>query len=320
MLRRTVRHGHLGTHLARPTARRRLARSAHRHAAGRPGLDPAAARRPPRHLPGGRVAPRDRPQHPVASAPSPCWPGCSAWSPTTWWRARPTRGQGDRLPLVVTRWTEVEHQLALLARDLWWLDGADGAVEAADRSVSDRVLGEWDVVLGKLAGTVRDPAEVAAVAEARADRPSASRAPMRRWASIAVCTVLLALGLGVRLHGLDDSPMQFHSTRSTALGDHRPVDLPRPDRARRRCRSHPCAPGGVVGRAARSAGHREHRGHAVPGDGRGEPLGRRRVVVGRLRCRRPPAVLDLGSVHGPRRAGHRPGPVPVPPARHQGRP
>src|SRR5215210_3690942 len=29
--------------------------------------------------------------------------------------------KADRLPLVVARWTEVEHRLALLERDLWWL-------------------------------------------------------------------------------------------------------------------------------------------------------------------------------------------------------
>ena len=30
--------------------------------------------------------------------------------------------KSDRLPVVVARWTEVEHQLALLQRDLWWID------------------------------------------------------------------------------------------------------------------------------------------------------------------------------------------------------
>jgi len=75
--------------------------------------------------------------------------------------------KSDRLPLVVTRWTEVEHQLALLARDLWWLDGADGATEAPPRRVVDQVLGEWDATLAKLADAVHDATEVAAVAAAR---------------------------------------------------------------------------------------------------------------------------------------------------------
>ena len=68
--------------------------------------------------------------------------------------------KSDRLPLVVARWTEVEHQLALLARDLGWLDGA-AAAEA------DRVLGAWEADLAKLAAVVADPAEAAAVTDAR---------------------------------------------------------------------------------------------------------------------------------------------------------
>ena len=72
--------------------------------------------------------------------------------------------KSDRLPLVVTRWTEVEHQLALLHRDVWWLDGGSGAV---DRTMAEEVLGQWEVTLTKLADRVLDPADVAAVAEAR---------------------------------------------------------------------------------------------------------------------------------------------------------
>ena len=75
--------------------------------------------------------------------------------------------KSDRLPLVVTRWTEVEHQLALLARDLWWLDGADGAAGPAPRALVDQVLGEWDTVLSKLADALHDPAESSLVAAAR---------------------------------------------------------------------------------------------------------------------------------------------------------
>ncbi len=60
--------------------------------------------------------------------------------------------KADRLPLVVARWTEVEHQLALLARDLEWLD--DGA---GDRAATERVLARWEADLAKLAAAVREP-------------------------------------------------------------------------------------------------------------------------------------------------------------------
>ncbi len=73
--------------------------------------------------------------------------------------------KSDRLPLVVTRYTEVEHQLALLARDLWWIDGGGGA--APDAVTTDGVLGDWEVRLGKLADRVADAEGVVAVAEAR---------------------------------------------------------------------------------------------------------------------------------------------------------
>lgn len=65
----------------------------------------------------------------------------------------------DRLPLVVARWTEIEHTLSLLARDLWWLDR--GAPD------SSQILTEWEATLAKLSPTVLDPGEAAAVAEAR---------------------------------------------------------------------------------------------------------------------------------------------------------
>jgi transcriptional regulator with XRE-family HTH domain len=68
--------------------------------------------------------------------------------------------KADRLPLVVARWTEVEHQLALLAKDLHWLDGAPAAE-------AEEVLAPWEPILAKLAATVLDPGEAAAVAEAR---------------------------------------------------------------------------------------------------------------------------------------------------------
>lgn len=70
--------------------------------------------------------------------------------------------KADRLPLVVARWTEVEHQLTLLARDLEWLD-----VVAGDRPTAERVLARWEAELAKLAAAVREPGEASLVAEAR---------------------------------------------------------------------------------------------------------------------------------------------------------
>lgn len=78
------------------------------------------------------------------------------------------RAKADRLPLVVARWTDVEHRLGLLARDLWWLDGADGAVEPAPAAAVERVLAGWDVVLAEVAERLHEPSERAAVADARA--------------------------------------------------------------------------------------------------------------------------------------------------------
>ncbi len=73
--------------------------------------------------------------------------------------------KSDRLPLVVARWTEVEHRLALLRRDLWWLDGEAGAHPAPD--AADAVLLEWEVTLAKLAARVVDAEGTQAVADAR---------------------------------------------------------------------------------------------------------------------------------------------------------
>ena len=75
--------------------------------------------------------------------------------------------KSDRLPAVVARWTEVEHQLELLRRDLWWLDGADGAGPVADERTVAVVLDGWTSLLGKLDAVVVDPAERASLASAR---------------------------------------------------------------------------------------------------------------------------------------------------------
>lgn len=75
--------------------------------------------------------------------------------------------KSDRLPAVVARWTEAEHQLELLRRDLWWLDGAEGAAPAASARTVALVLEGWEVALRKLAGAVADPAELATIEAAR---------------------------------------------------------------------------------------------------------------------------------------------------------
>lgn len=72
--------------------------------------------------------------------------------------------KSDRLPLVVNRWTEVEHQLALLDRDLWWLDGGSGGSPGSE--VAERVLIEWEVALSKLASRTVDRPGVEALAAA----------------------------------------------------------------------------------------------------------------------------------------------------------
>ncbi|HMJ75863.1 MAG TPA: helix-turn-helix transcriptional regulator [Iamia sp.] len=73
--------------------------------------------------------------------------------------------KADRLPLVVTRHTEVEHQLALMEVDLAWVEGPDAVV--ADHRVAEAVRQRWRTTLAKLAGTVVDPAETAELERAR---------------------------------------------------------------------------------------------------------------------------------------------------------
>lgn len=58
--------------------------------------------------------------------------------------------KADRLPLVAARHTEVELQLALLERDLRWLESAPEAMAA-------RVLGSWRGELAALAQRTYDP-------------------------------------------------------------------------------------------------------------------------------------------------------------------
>lgn len=71
--------------------------------------------------------------------------------------------KADRLPVVVARWTEVEHQVALLDRDLWWA-ARPGAMTGSE---TDALLDRWESTLAKLADAVLDPGEMKAVAAAR---------------------------------------------------------------------------------------------------------------------------------------------------------
>jgi transcriptional regulator with XRE-family HTH domain len=75
--------------------------------------------------------------------------------------------KADRLPLVAARHTEVELQLALLCRDLEWLDAS------VDRRAP--VLAGWADRLLRLAATAHDERESAALADA-ADRVRRLRA------------------------------------------------------------------------------------------------------------------------------------------------
>ena len=70
----------------------------------------------------------------------------------------------DRLPLVTARHTEVELQLALLRRDLTWLESAPPAL-ARD------VVGRWRHDLGQLERATADPAQRALVRSALDDLP-----------------------------------------------------------------------------------------------------------------------------------------------------
>ena len=69
--------------------------------------------------------------------------------------------KAERLPVVVPRYTEVEHQLELLANDLAWLERAESA------DVEHLLVEQWDVRLAALATGAHDRSERAAVEEAR---------------------------------------------------------------------------------------------------------------------------------------------------------
>jgi len=68
--------------------------------------------------------------------------------------------KAERLPVVTARYTEVEHQLALLERDLAWLERIGGTPDRA-------VLAEWDARLLALVAVTHDPHERTLLADAR---------------------------------------------------------------------------------------------------------------------------------------------------------
>jgi transcriptional regulator with XRE-family HTH domain len=70
--------------------------------------------------------------------------------------------KAERLPVVVARYTEVEHQLALMDADLVWL-GRPGALPAGE---TGRLIATWVDRLRALKDVTHDPSERAAVAEA----------------------------------------------------------------------------------------------------------------------------------------------------------
>ena len=74
--------------------------------------------------------------------------------------------KAERLPLVTARFTEVELQLALLQRDLGWLQQLAGQPNAD--TISERVHNDWQAQLGRMTAETFDPSERRLLAEARA--------------------------------------------------------------------------------------------------------------------------------------------------------
>ena len=83
------------------------------------------------------------------------------------------RAKADRLPLVAARYTEVEHQLALLAADRAWLEDSDVSPAAAEA-----VLARWRAGLGLLLDDAWDRRERDAVGAAL-DEVTAALADLR---------------------------------------------------------------------------------------------------------------------------------------------
>ena len=70
--------------------------------------------------------------------------------------------KAERLPAIAARYTEVEMQLALMDRDLRWLEGAP-------RGIAERVRSDWSKTLGVLLDGSLDHREQALLSAA-ADR------------------------------------------------------------------------------------------------------------------------------------------------------
>jgi transcriptional regulator with XRE-family HTH domain len=74
----------------------------------------------------------------------------------------------ERLPLVAARYTEVELQVALLRRDLAWLDRLARLDGSSSQRIADEVRSEWRGRLAALAVTTTDPHERRLLTEAGA--------------------------------------------------------------------------------------------------------------------------------------------------------
>jgi transcriptional regulator with XRE-family HTH domain len=85
--------------------------------------------------------------------------------------------KAERLPLVAARYTEIEHQVALLQRDLAWLERLvrlGGGVSA--EPLAEQIRAEWRRRLAELTARTLDPHEQRLLAEAGATlRPETAR-------------------------------------------------------------------------------------------------------------------------------------------------
>jgi transcriptional regulator with XRE-family HTH domain len=89
--------------------------------------------------------------------------------------------KAERLPHVAARYTEVEHQVALLRRDLAWLARLEFG--GSSQQLLDQVRAEWRRRLAALAAEALDPSDRRLLGEARAAlaaEPAGLRHPARR--------------------------------------------------------------------------------------------------------------------------------------------
>jgi transcriptional regulator with XRE-family HTH domain len=85
----------------------------------------------------------------------------------------------DRLPLVAARYTEVEHQLALLAADLRWLGTTSVGAGTGAAGERRKVVAGWRRRLTDLLGASFDPDERRRVRRALADLAAEDALPVR---------------------------------------------------------------------------------------------------------------------------------------------